>query len=134
MLSVLIYPVCALLFALCVWLTNRQTRQGASEFKIITTGALLGGLTFALQYVPPPHWLMADFEKAYYPAGLAVLRGDHQALSELLAQGVYGFVNLPIVAFVFAPFALLPRLVSGMVFLALGLWACVWMCRASRPG
>lgn len=63
MLSVLIYPVCALMFALCVWLTNRQARQGAPEFKIIATGALLGALTFALQYIPPPHWLMADFKR-----------------------------------------------------------------------
>ena len=119
MLSVFIYPVCLLMFMLCVAVVLFLQSRNVSHNKIVLTGGALGAITFLLQYVPPPVWLMADYEKAYLPAGKAAL-GDYQALSHLLAQGVHGFVNLPIVAFLFTPFAVMPFYLSELVFLGLG--------------
>ena len=61
-----------------------------------------------------PRVLFTDFRKAYYPAGSAALEG-HAALKPLFEfqRGVHGFVNLPIVAYLFAPFGLLPGQVCG---------------------
>lgn len=129
MLSVFIYPVCLLMFAVCVGVVAYLHSRNASHNRIVLTGGTLGILTFLLQYVPPPHWLMADFEKAYWPAGKAVATGDHQALSELLAQGAYGFVNLPVVAFLFSPFSVMHIYVADLIFLGLGGLACVLLWR-----
>lgn len=119
MLSVYIYPVCLAMFAACAVLVADLQRRGVSYNHIILAGGLLGAITFGLQYIPPPYWLMADFEKAYLPAGRAAVF-DHSALFDLMSRGVQGFVNLPIVAFLFAPFAPLHTHLAGIIFLALG--------------
>jgi hypothetical protein len=69
----------------------------------------------------PPD-LFEDFKIAYYPAGHAAL-GNHSALHALIDQGVSGFVNLPAMAYLFAPFALLPFRPAVSVFTSLGLAA-----------
>ena len=119
MSSVFIYPVCLLMFALCVGVVMVLHGRNASHNTIVLTGGALGAITFVLQYVPPPFWLMADFEKAYLPAGQAAL-GDHKALADLLAKGVDGFVNLPVVAFLFTPFSVMQFHVSELAFFGLG--------------
>src|SRR5690606_28702205 len=65
-----------------------------------------------------------DFIQAYYVGGAAAVSGNLD-FHELFKSGVDGFVNLPILALVFAPFALLPADISGVLFSLLGLWACV---------
>ncbi|MBV8097093.1 MAG: DUF2029 domain-containing protein, partial [Acetobacteraceae bacterium] len=66
----------------------------------------------------------ADFRNAYYPAGNAVRHGE--SLSSLIASGVMGFVNLPIVAYLFVPLTVLPWRVAALgPFLFAGLAATV---------
>jgi len=69
----------------------------------------------------PRPWF-PDFRIAYYPAGFDALHG--LPLSPLIASGVSGFVNLPIVAYLFAPLALLPwQVAAAGAFPFLGLVA-----------
>jgi len=82
-----------------------------------------------------PRVLFGDFRDAYYLAGEAVLEGPAR-LTPLLEQGVHGFVNLPIVAYLFAPFALLPWKGAVVVFSLIGLAATLaaWALLARLAG
>ena len=53
-----------------------------------------------------------DFQRVYYQAGVAALHGDAATLSALTGNGVRGFVNIPIVAYLFA-IARLVEFVAG---------------------
>jgi alpha-1,2-mannosyltransferase len=78
-----------------------------------------------------PADLFGDFKDAYYPAGVAVLN-DPQSISTLF-DGVLGFVNMPIVAYIFTPFAALPIGPASVIFAIAGLVmaaaACVIIAR-----
>jgi hypothetical protein len=62
-----------------------------------------------------------DFTKAYYRAGAAILAGDFDALRLLLRTAA--FVNLPIVAALFAPLAFCGESDAILIFTALGFLA-----------
>jgi len=79
--------------------------------------AFLFHVSFPLQH-------FADFLKAYWPAGNAVLAGP-AALRSVLQVGALGFVNMPVVAYVFAPFALMPPIPAGIAFTLLSLASTV---------
>ncbi len=70
--------------------------------------------------VSEPPYVFSDFRKAYYPAGVAVLESA-DALSPLIER-VF-FVNLPSVAYFFAPLGLLPFKWAAVVFFAAGIAA-----------
>lgn len=104
-----------------------QRRRGVAWSVRATTGVLLGlaMAVFVFGISEPPD-LFSDFHKAYYPAGKAVLAGGGDAgLAATMQRGAGGFVNLPILAGLFAPFALLPAVASGWVFFLLGVAATV---------
>ena len=67
--------------------------------------------------------LFSDFFKAYYSAGEAVLADEVAALYREGAEVT--FVNLPILAYLFAPLARLDDPDAGWIFLALGLTAAL---------
>jgi hypothetical protein len=84
---------------------------------------------FMMRVSEPPD-LFADYFKAYYPAARAVLAEDSgSGLAQTMLAGAGGFVNLPLIAFLFAPFGWLPPDVSGYVFLACGLAATITVWR-----
>ncbi len=62
-----------------------------------------------------------DFLNAYYPAGKAILHHDSATMRELIGKGTAGFVNIPIVAYVFAPFALFPAKIAAVLYTLIGL-------------
>lgn len=68
-----------------------------------------------------PLYRFCDFLFAYYPAGQAVVHHDHNALRALTSQGVAGFVNIPVVAYLFAPFGIFGRHVAIALFTLTGL-------------
>lgn len=68
-----------------------------------------------------------DLKTAYYPAGAAVLE-SRAALEPVLLQGIDGFVNLPILAYLFAPFGMLSSRWSSASFLVCGIAAIVVTC------
>lgn len=69
----------------------------------------------------------ADFDEAYYRAGRMIGRGSAVEIyaAESTAEDSGYFVNVPIVAWLFAPLALLPKGLAGDVFLALNVAASV---------
>ena len=87
--------------------------------------------------ISEPHDLFSDFYKAYYPAANAVLAGNGDSgLAATMQRGAGGFVNLPILAWLFAPFGLLPSAAAGYVFFLLGVAATIgaWYCLSRLAG
>ena len=72
-------------------------------------------------WVSTPGYRFCDFLSAYYPAGQAMLRHDHNALRALTSRGVFGFVNIPVVAYLFAPYGVFGRHVAIALFTLTGL-------------
>lgn len=83
------------------------------------TFALSGAIGAAAVLVSSPRIWFSDFKLAYWQAGEAIWRGP-EALLEVFERGVNGFVNLPIVAYLFAPFGLLSEQAAAAVFFLLG--------------
>ena len=80
---------------------------------------------FMFRISEPPD-LFADYYKAYDPAARAVLAQDAAGgLAETMIAGAGGFVNLPVIAFLFAPFGLLPPVAAGYAFFLCGLAATI---------
>ena len=83
---------------------------------------LLGAaIHLALWQISEPAILFSDFFKAYYSAGEAVLTDEVAALYREGAEVT--FVNMPILAYLFAPLARLDDSDAGWIFMTLGLTA-----------
>ncbi|MDP3850220.1 MAG: glycosyltransferase family 87 protein [Luteolibacter sp.] len=98
--------------------------------------AVLAGVAMAVFVFrisePPDRY--SDFVKAYYPAARAVLSENGAAgLAESMNRGAGGFVNLPVLAYLFAPFGLLSPGHAETAFLLAGILATIaaWfvLCR-----
>jgi alpha-1,2-mannosyltransferase len=78
-----------------------------------------------------------DFFFAYYPAGQAIANHDPAALRVLTDRGVSGFVNIPVVAYLFAPLGALDPATAVAIFTALGVAASLaaWflLVRLAQP-
>jgi hypothetical protein len=91
---------------------------------------------FMFRITEPPG-LYADYYKAYDPAARAVLQENGVAgLSALMRGGAGGFVNLPVLAYLFTPLALLPPETAGHAFLVLGILATIgaWFLLSKLAG
>jgi hypothetical protein len=89
--------------------------------------ASLIGVGLALHFLfwrySEPSFLFSDFYKAYFPAAQRIWQyGPREAFTHL-EPGVGGFVNLPILVWLFVPLSALGLAGSGWAFLALGLIA-----------
>jgi alpha-1,2-mannosyltransferase len=112
--------VCGL-FAL--WLLFKR---GVSERAIWTAAIGLSVLIaiFVFMFSVPPSPFQ-DFTRAYWGAGRGVHSG-WEGLSQHYGREVFGFVNLPILAYLFAPFALLEPQPAAYIFTALGFGAVIF--------
>jgi Glycosyltransferase family 87 len=72
-----------------------------------------------------PGEIFSDFFKAYYPAGQAVLYNGPNPPWSPAEGAALTFVNLPILAWMFAPFAPLSEETAPWVFLAVGIPAAL---------
>jgi len=80
-------------------------------------------INFKLSSPPTAFW---DFLRAYYPAGRAALYGDSEALKALIGLGAAGgFVNIPVVAYLFAPFGWLSPHMAAILFTLIGIGSTV---------
>jgi len=82
---------------------------------------LLEFISLKATWPPAAGW---DYLNAYYLAGRAVLENP-AGLHALLEKGTIGFVNIPVVAYLFAPFALMPAKASAIVFSLFGFLSVV---------
>lgn len=119
--ATLIYVV-----AKAAWSERRQL--------VVQVGATLVAATI-LFFVADPRIIFEDYIIAYWPAGAAVTHGP-EGLAPILALGIRGFVNIPIIAYLFAPFGFLSRPMGSLAFAIFGIFclvaAIVLMVRAFR--
>jgi hypothetical protein len=86
---------------------------------ILATAATIGALSWFNSGIEG--WRFVDFKKAYYAAGETVLQNGSASLWPLIEDA--NFVNLPIVAWIFAPLGWLGPREGSLAFLLLGLAA-----------
>ena len=105
------------------YLLWRLRKSSASLFWGIAI-ALAAGLAVAQLIFVQPGTLFEDFP-VYWSAGKAVLSSPDQLLPMLRLGVEGGFVNLPVIAYLFAPLSVLPLDLAGWLFFVLGLAAVV---------
>jgi hypothetical protein len=91
--------------------------------KLTIATAISAAMAIFVFAVSEPHLLFNDFRKAYYPTGQAMLE-DRSALAPLIESVM--FVNLPVVAYLFAPLGLFSFKAAAVIFLLLGTLATLW--------
>jgi Glycosyltransferase family 87 len=81
-------------------------------------------------------YIFRDFLYAYYPAGRLIIEEPSKlfaftrAADGTLQPVIYGFVNLPIIAYLFTPFSFLGQNVANILYFGLGIAAVIlstWM-------
>ncbi len=88
--------------------------------------AVLGiAAQFILWSISEPADLFSDFYKAYFPAADRLWTEGAVETWKIDEAAAVGFVNLPILAWLFVPLALLGEPAAGFAFLALGVAATV---------
>lgn len=136
-----------LIVVVCVlavfWLARRRALPSGSipntakSVLLVGVAVVVGGLfeilSFQASSPPDRFW---DFLNAYYPAGQAALHHDAAMLQSLIGRGVSGFVNIPIVAYLFAPFAWLPPQMAAAAFavIGVGLTVAAWFLLVRLAG
>ncbi len=108
-----------------LWLRRMHHRQGLSRLGWARPAVglfVMAGLVFAISE-PQREWF-GDFVEAYYQGGATALRGLDEIPKEF-ERGVHGFVNIPILALPFVPFALVGEQVGAGLYLLLGILAVV---------
>lgn len=124
------YLLVALGAAICFLAPRVFARPWQRWAAFAVPAALVAG--FLWRYSEPSRFLN-DFKKAYYPA--AHLVRDRAELATLYNTDdpVSGFVNLPVVAWLFVPFTLWTDHQGGLVYTAIGLAAvaaaCLWLIK-----
>ena len=97
--------------------------------------AVIVAALYALISQPGKGERLSDFMKAYYAAGDALLHGGAAALWPLIQTAE--FVNIPAVAWLFVPFAVLGPDMARLAFTMIGLAAAgaagVLLARQARP-
>jgi len=97
-------------------------RRPSSHLFWIAVGAASLAMAAFTFHVSEPLLRFDDFTTAYWVAGKAALQG-REAIVALYGDGVTGFVNLPILAYLFIPFAVLPTFPGALLFTAIGIVA-----------
>ena len=119
----------AALLAIGFLLIALLARQGRPALAIWAVAAIIGAALFAYLWPTsdPDRIRFKDFLWAYYPAGRDAAF-DMAQFESNLRSGIEGFVNLPIVAFVFTPFALFEAHRAALLYWAFGLAAAALAC------
>jgi hypothetical protein len=114
-------------------------RKLAGNRIAVWLACVLGGsaIHLYLWQVSEPPDLFSDFYKAYYPAAEYLLEKGLSATWPLTEAAAGGFVNIPIIAWLFVPLVMLGEEESGWAFLAVGAVAALtawWLlARMRRP-
>jgi alpha-1,2-mannosyltransferase len=99
-------------------LFGRLSRAGPGLW---VCAALAGAVVQAAFWtVSEPAWLFSDFHKAYYPVGEMLLHEGRLPTWQEEESSAVGFVNIPILGYLFVPLALLEENLAAWVFLGLG--------------
>lgn len=90
-------------------------------------GAILAGVVFQsiLWRISQPAQLFNDFYKGYYPVAEQLLNEGPRATWHVAGSSTLVFVNIPILAYLFEPLALLGAGPAGWTFLGMGVVATI---------
>lgn len=121
---------------LAILVIAELARRNPQPRVLLGAGMAIAAVIFVYTfYMSAPDRYFSDFLKAYWEGGRAAWQGP-DAVAALFTEGAEGFINLPIIAYLFAPFALLPGMPAALVFTLIGLvmtlaaWA--FLCRAAN--
>ncbi|MEY3898503.1 MAG: hypothetical protein RLZZ214_4025 [Verrucomicrobiota bacterium] len=107
-------------------LTILKRRNAPWAVRAVTASIMSMVMAVFIFRISEPPQLFADFYKAYYPAAKALFAANpNDGLSATMREGAGGFVNLPVLAWLFAPFGKLPTPAAGYAFMTLGVAAIV---------
>lgn len=124
------YLLVALGAAVCLLAPRLFARPWQRWAAFAAPAALVGG--FLWRYSEPSRFLN-DFKKAYYPAARLVRDGGELAALYNADDPASGFVNVPIIAWLFVPFTGWTDHQAGLVYTAVGLVAvaaaCAWLVK-----
>ena len=117
-----------LLWGLIFWISCRRNdaAMAAGDTRTLALlrwwipALLLGGFTLMIALSLRKHELSTDFG-VYYEAAHNAFSNPHA-----LVEGDYGFVNIPIVAWLFVPFLLVSKSIAFKLFCVLGLGVVAW--------
>lgn len=120
-------------------LVDAQSRWLATPLKRLFAYALAGILVHLLLWqVSEPPTLFSDLYKAYYPAAEVLYDVGLRASFPFTEMGAGGFVNMPVLAWLFVPLVPLGEDAAGWAFLGIGAvataLACLLLRRLARPG
>ncbi len=133
MFRILIDVVGVVLGSLAFWGVSRSGLPARSKSVFMSAICVATALAVFVATIRGP--LFAEFREAYYVAGKAVL-DERAALEPVVSVSIHGFTNLPVVAYLFAPLALLSEDLAAAVFAALGVASVVaaWLLIARLAG
>ena len=110
-----------------------SSRSWSSLIRPAILIALVGLIGYRRVQSTPPE--LIDFYNAYYPAGRLILEAPERLYS-FAKLIVLGFVNLPIIAYLFTPFSLLDEFPAGFLFTLVGVVSVVtfvwWLIRLAN--
>lgn len=109
---------------IAVLLIYRMERRLPSRDFWMMCIVLAGALSLFGLIMSDPSSKFQDFRRAYWEAGVAVWNGPTH-FSEVYGRGTDGFVNIPIVAYLFAPFGLMDEITAAIAFALVGLLAAI---------
>lgn len=102
-----------------------MARAGRSRRTLWIAALAVGAVVFIVLFkFSMPGFRFADFEKAYRPAALFILT-DYDEFLDMLGPRGHGFVNLPILAYLWAPFVPFSQKVASHLWFVLGVAAMV---------
>src|SRR3954463_3318747 len=118
---------------LALWNLNRHDDLQARAIFVAFAAAAIALMTLQSTGRGTP---FGDFDKAYYPAGQAVLAAPGRLYECAHPDGLC-FVNPPVIALLFAPVAALPRpaahavvMAGSIAAIALAIWLMIELCEA----
>jgi alpha-1,2-mannosyltransferase len=96
-------------------------RRIAARHAVWLASAIAGAAVLLLAWpITQPEELFSDYYKAYYPAAALMLSDGPVAPWSAPEMRSLGFINIPIVAYLFVPLALLGEAATGWAYLAVG--------------
>lgn len=118
------------------WLARYRSSVPKWSIGLIAIGIIaFEAVSFRITFPSVPFW---DFVLCYYPAGKAAFNYDIPTLQMLYERVVQGFVNIPVVAYLFAPFAFFEANTAALIYTGLGVAAAgaAWfvLCRLTQLG
>lgn len=116
----LIFPILSALMAVWIVAVRRFVPEG--RLRMLVQAVPFPCMAAYMFVASQPATFLSDYKKAYHPAAELVVKGDGARLYD---GGPLLFVNIPIVAWIFAPLTAASDHTAGQILTALGIVAVI---------